>query len=75
MKKNFPITGVENDFAADMHIVSTTDQKGVITSVNADFIKLSGFTAAASRDTAGASRELVTEAASLRNGIRQFGLQ
>jgi aerotaxis receptor len=43
MKKNFPVTGVENDFPNDMHIVSTTDLKGITTSVNADFRAISGF--------------------------------
>lgn len=43
MKKNLPVTGIENDYPRDMHIVSTTDLKGVITSVNADFKTISGF--------------------------------
>ena len=43
MKKNFPVTGVENDYPATSHIVSTTDLKGLITSANRDFVKISGF--------------------------------
>jgi aerotaxis receptor len=43
MKKNFPVTGVENDYPASIHIVSTTDLKGSITSTNLDFVKISGF--------------------------------
>ncbi len=43
MKKNFPITGVENNYPDDIHIVSTTDCKGIITSFNEDFLTVSGF--------------------------------
>jgi aerotaxis receptor len=43
MKKNFPVTSVENDYNEDMEIISTTDTKGVITGVNDDFIKIAGF--------------------------------
>ncbi len=43
MKKNFPVTGVENNYPDDIHIVSTTDCKGIITSFNEDFLKVSGF--------------------------------
>lgn len=43
MKKNLPISGVENDFSPDLHIVSTTDLKGITTSVNPDFKTISGF--------------------------------
>lgn len=43
MKKNFPVTGVENDYPSEMHIVSTTDKKGITTSVNNDFRTISGF--------------------------------
>jgi len=45
MKKNLPITDKENNYSEDMHIVSSTDVKGVITSVNDDFMQISGFTA------------------------------
>jgi len=44
MKKNFPISGVENDYPRDMHIVSTTDLKGITTSINNDFRTIAGFT-------------------------------
>ncbi|NOX76781.1 MAG: methyl-accepting chemotaxis protein [Gammaproteobacteria bacterium] len=44
MKKNFPITGNENNFPSDVHIVSTTDTKGTLTSFNQDFLDVSGFT-------------------------------
>lgn len=43
MKKNFPVSGVENDYSSDLHIVSTTDLKGVTTSVNPDFKTVAGF--------------------------------
>ncbi|MCW9025273.1 MAG: methyl-accepting chemotaxis protein [Gammaproteobacteria bacterium] len=44
MKKNFPITGVEDKFSDGANILSTTDPKGAITYVNQDFIDISGFT-------------------------------
>jgi aerotaxis receptor len=43
MKKNFPVTGSENDYPRNMHIVSTTDLKGITTSANKDFKDISGF--------------------------------
>jgi aerotaxis receptor len=43
MKKNFPISGVENDYSKNLHIVSTTDLKGITTSVNNDFKSIAGF--------------------------------
>ncbi len=43
MKKNFPITGSENDYNQDMEIISTTDTTGVITGINEDFKKIAGF--------------------------------
>jgi aerotaxis receptor len=43
MKKNYPVTGRENDYPKDIHIVSSTDVKGAITSVNQDFMDVAGF--------------------------------
>ncbi|MGM0594689.1 MAG: methyl-accepting chemotaxis protein [Pseudomonadota bacterium] len=43
MKKNLPITNVEQSFSDDANILSTTDLKGAITYVNRDFIDISGF--------------------------------
>ena len=43
MKKNLPVTGVEEDYPESINILSTTDPKGMIRYVNDDFIKLSGF--------------------------------
>ena len=43
MKTNLPITDKENNYSDDIHIVSSTDLKGVITSVNDDFLQVSGF--------------------------------
>ena len=43
MRKNLPITGKNNDYAASQRIVSTTDTKGRITHVNEDFLTISGF--------------------------------
>lgn len=43
MKKNLPVTQIENTFSAEANILSTTDLKGAITYVNEDFIRISGF--------------------------------
>jgi len=43
MKKNLPVTNSENNFHADMRIVSTTDLKGITTYANSDFMDISGF--------------------------------
>ena len=43
MKINLPVTGAENDYPRDLHIVSTTDLKGITTSVNDDFKAIAGF--------------------------------
>lgn len=43
MKKNLPITGVDNDYPASMTLISSTNLKGTITFVNEDFEKVSGF--------------------------------
>lgn len=44
MKKNLPITNVEQTFSDNANILSTTDVKGAISYVNEDFIDISGFT-------------------------------
>ncbi|WJW74388.1 PAS domain-containing methyl-accepting chemotaxis protein [Thiohalobacter sp. IOR34] len=43
MKKNFPVTGVERSYSADIHIVSTTNLKGIIDYANEDFVEVCGF--------------------------------
>lgn len=43
MKINLPVTEVELQFPPDANILSTTNLKGAITYVNADFLKVSGF--------------------------------
>lgn len=43
MKKNFPITGKENNWDPSRVIISATDTKGSITHVNQDFCDISGF--------------------------------
>ncbi len=43
MKKNLPINDHENDYSTGIHIVSSTDNKGIIRSCNSDFIEISGF--------------------------------
>jgi aerotaxis receptor len=44
MRVNEPTTNRQKDYDAAQKIVSTTDAKGVITSINDDFISISGFT-------------------------------
>ncbi len=43
MKKNYPVSGVEKDYPDNIHIVTTTDPKGITTYANKDFIDVSGF--------------------------------
>lgn len=43
MKKNFPITESEVKLSKNTTIISTTDLKGIITYVNKEFIKISGY--------------------------------
>lgn len=43
MKKNLPVTDIEEDYPDSTNILSTTDLKGSIRYVNDDFIKVSGF--------------------------------
>jgi aerotaxis receptor len=43
MKKNLPITQVENHFGETVSLISTTDTKGRITYCNQDFVSVSGF--------------------------------
>ena len=44
MKKNLPVTQIEESYSASANILSTTNLKGAITYVNPDFIAISGFT-------------------------------
>ncbi len=43
MKKNLPVTNNEITLNDDQTIISTTDSKGAITSVNQSFLEISGF--------------------------------
>ena len=43
MKINLPVTGRVVELPEDINILSTTDLKGIITSVNPEFVKISGF--------------------------------
>lgn len=43
MKKNLPITGIENHISENANILSTTNLKGAITYINKDFLDVSGF--------------------------------
>ncbi|WP_415913086.1 methyl-accepting chemotaxis protein [Neptuniibacter sp. QD37_11] len=44
MKKNLPVTDREVTFDRSTNILSTTNAKGIITYVNPDFLRISGFT-------------------------------
>lgn len=46
MRINEPVTNKQKDYSASQKIVSTTNSKGVITSINKDFLDISGFTEA-----------------------------
>ena len=43
MKKNLPVTGQEQSYSDHIKIISTTNTKGIIDSVNEDFVYTSGF--------------------------------
>src|SRR5690606_19326857 len=43
MRVNLPVTGREISLGADSNILTTTTPKGVITSVNPEFVRISGF--------------------------------
>jgi len=43
MKQNLPITNTEVDFSGDRYLLTTTNQKGIITYCNQDFVTISGF--------------------------------
>ncbi len=44
MKVNLPITNKQRDFTEEDRIISTTDRKGILTSINREFLEISGFT-------------------------------
>ncbi|EMY67960.1 PAS domain S-box protein [Leptospira vanthielii serovar Holland str. Waz Holland = ATCC 700522] len=44
MRKNLPITDTEIEFQEGTKITSKTDLKGIITYVNEDFLRISGYT-------------------------------
>ncbi|MCW8885574.1 MAG: PAS domain-containing protein, partial [Motiliproteus sp.] len=44
MKINTPVTETEYSVKLHQRIISTTDTKGIITSINQDFLDVSGFT-------------------------------
>ncbi len=44
MKKNYPVTGVNNDYAENLQMISSTDLKGIITYANEDFCDVAHFT-------------------------------
>ncbi|GAB3748499.1 methyl-accepting chemotaxis protein [Lysobacter olei] len=46
MRKNLPVTGKEFELADSDRLTSRTDLRGIITRVNRDFIRVSGFTEA-----------------------------
>ncbi len=44
MKNNLPVTDIENDYPASEKLVSETDLKGIVTSANASFCEVAGYT-------------------------------
>lgn len=56
MKMNLPVNDTERTFAAHERIISTTDTKGRITSVNTHFLAISGFSR---EELIGASHNIV----------------
>lgn len=56
MKNNQPVTQRNIDYSEDSYLVTTTDMKGMITYVNRDFVKISGFT---ETELLGASHNIV----------------
>ncbi|HLO02733.1 MAG TPA: methyl-accepting chemotaxis protein [Symbiobacteriaceae bacterium] len=44
MKKNLPITNVERDYHAEERLISETDTRGIVTTANASFCQVAGFT-------------------------------
>jgi PAS domain S-box-containing protein len=44
MKKNLPVTQVERDYGASERLISETDLRGIMTTANASFCEVSGFT-------------------------------
>lgn len=46
MKTNLPVTNSEKEYKDSAILISKTDLKGVITSVNGDFVQISGFSEA-----------------------------
>lgn len=45
MKRNIPVTQVEHDYPAEERLISETDLRGIITTANASFCAVSGYTA------------------------------
>ncbi len=56
MRLNMPVTVLEHELEESCQIVSKTDLNGIITSVNADFVTLSGFS---EKELLGANHNLV----------------
>lgn len=44
MAKNRPVTGIEVDYPEDERLISETDLKGFITTANASFCAVAGYT-------------------------------
>lgn len=45
MKRNIPVTQIEHDYPAEERLISETDLRGIITTANASFCAVSGYTA------------------------------
>jgi len=60
MNINMPVTDVEHTLTETSSIVSKTDLKGILTYVNEDFLRISGYT---KEELIGASHNIVRHAA------------
>ncbi len=45
MKRNIPVTQIEHDYPAEERLISETDLRGIITTANASFCAVAGYTA------------------------------
>ncbi|MCG7940182.1 MAG: PAS domain S-box protein [Candidatus Thiodiazotropha lotti] len=68
-KTNFPVTDREVTYGQDERTISTTDLKGIITSVNDVFVRISGFNR---EDLIDSSHNIIRHLATLRKIATQF---
>ncbi|MES9999783.1 MAG: hypothetical protein ABW125_10305 [Candidatus Thiodiazotropha lotti] len=68
-KTNFPVTDREVTYGQDERTISTTDLKGIITSVNDVFVRISSFNR---EDLIDSSHNIIRHLATLRKIATQF---